>query len=141
MRTSTAIKMHWFIDALYLSDVLQDLVLMTESETEAGRNVTSLFFQKAVQRIVNYSKVRVYGIDISCVISPVSASVDRITEEHLADPLPSNGRLIAACVCFRGNVFTESLPTNRYTGHNILRKSKFRYCVHMSYSLVLLRCQ
>jgi hypothetical protein len=36
------------------------------------------------------------------------------------DPLPTNGRSIVARVCFRGNVFTESLPSDEYTCHNII---------------------
>jgi hypothetical protein len=33
-------------------------------------------------------------------------------EGFFTDPFPSNGRSIDASVRFRGNVFTESLPTN-----------------------------
>jgi hypothetical protein len=39
----------------------------------------------------------------------------------LTDPLPSNGRRIVARVGSGGNVFTESLPSNAYTSHNIVR--------------------
>jgi hypothetical protein len=35
------------------------------------------------------------------------------------DPLPSNGRPIVVRIGSRGNVFTESLPSNGYTRHNI----------------------
>jgi hypothetical protein len=35
------------------------------------------------------------------------------------DLLPSNACPTVARVCFRGNVFTESLPSNGYTRHNI----------------------
>jgi hypothetical protein len=35
------------------------------------------------------------------------------------DPLPSNGRTTVARVCFRGNVFTESLPSNGSIRHSI----------------------
>jgi hypothetical protein len=37
-----------------------------------------------------------------------------------AYPLPSNRRLIVPRVCFCGNVFSESLSSNRYTRHSII---------------------
>jgi hypothetical protein len=37
--------------------------------------------------------------------------------------LPSNGRPIVARVCFRGNVFTESLPSNGSIHHNSRNRS------------------
>jgi hypothetical protein len=35
--------------------------------------------------------------------------------------LPSDGRPIIACIGLHRNVFTESLPSNWYTLHNIAR--------------------
>jgi hypothetical protein len=41
----------------------------------------------------------------------------------LTGPLPSSGHPIVARICFRGNVFTESLPSNGYTRYSILSYS------------------
>lgn len=35
------------------------------------------------------------------------------------DPLISSGRPVVACVRFRGNMFTDSLPGNGSVRHNI----------------------
>jgi hypothetical protein len=35
-------------------------------------------------------------------------------------PFPSNRRLIVAFACVTGNVLTDPLPSNGYTGHNII---------------------
>jgi hypothetical protein len=45
--------------------------------------------------------------------------LSRIVLGVFADPLPSNRRPIVARVCSRGNMFTESLPSNGSIRHNI----------------------
>jgi hypothetical protein len=42
-------------------------------------------------------------------------------EGSFTDPLPRNGRPIVARVRFLGNVFTESLPSNKSIPHNIIK--------------------
>jgi hypothetical protein len=51
-----------------------------------------------------------------------------LTWALLTDPLPGSGRPIVARVRLCGNVFTESLPSNRSIRHNrigILKSSVF----------------
>jgi hypothetical protein len=54
---------------------------------------------------------------------------DPTLEPFKAETLPSNGRPIAALVRFRGNVFTESLPSNGHIRHHIL----FPFCWFVNY--------
>jgi hypothetical protein len=46
--------------------------------------------------------------------------LSRIVLGVFSDPLPSNRRPIVARVGSRGNVFTESLPSNGFIRHNIM---------------------
>jgi hypothetical protein len=54
-----------------------------------------------------------------------SLILSRIVLGVFTDPLPSNRRPIVPCVGSRGNVFTESLPSNGSIRHNI-NKRKYR---------------
>jgi hypothetical protein len=44
-----------------------------------------------------------------------------VVEKLIYDPLRSNGHHIFVRVCFCGNVFTESLPSNESVRHNIVK--------------------
>jgi hypothetical protein len=46
----------------------------------------------------------------------------------LTGPLPSNGCRIVGHVGLHGNVFIESLPSNRYTRQDICIRKIFRLC-------------